>query len=677
MKKINMIRNLITVLLMAHGLSAYAGGAVRSVNVTTCPVTGALTKIQVGDNPMNWVISSDGKQYPWVTGKYGWGLGHLKIDGQEYSWSKPVLSKSNGVATTSKKTTTYRTGDVDINVERISIPDVGDVLERYTFVNNGNTALSISDIGIYTPFNDNYPGAEESLTSRCHAHIWPGGEAAYVFAERMNGQGTHLGLMLTDGEITGYEIMERGRDKANSHFRGVIALNAPDVQLAPGEKYSVSWLLFSHKGKEDFINAILSRNGIYVESDKYVYEKGDVATIKLRSKKGAEVRSVLCDKLGDNRVPVEYDGKKTFVELLTVTNVENLISKRAEFILKNQKMRDKSDRRFGAFMVYDNEGDSIYPNNTRNCNPVDRDEGAERVGMGVFLAKYYKKHPSEELLAELTDYALFLRKRLQMPDYTTYSSVDKTGRNRGYNYVWVADYYFHLYDITKKKQYAIDGYETLKSWFRQFGYGFYAIGIPVELGLKCLKDAGLDKEYSTLLSDYRKTGDIFIANSLNYPAHEVNYEQSIVAPAVQFLAQMYIMTGDKKYLNEVEKQLPVLSAFNGIQPSHHLNDIAIRHWDGYWFGKREMFGDTFPHYWSTTTGAVYHYYARITGKTEYQERARNIVLNNLSLFDEDGRGYCAYLYPDKVDGAAGKFNDPYANDQDWALAYYYLINEQL
>ena len=338
-------------------------------------------------------------------------------------------------------------------------------------------------------------------------------------------------------------------------------------------------------------------------------------------------------------------------------------------------MRNRSDRRFGAFMVYDNEGDSIYPNNTRNCNPVDRDEGAERVGMGVFLAKYYKKHPSKELLSELKDYASFLRQRLQMPDYTTYSSVDKTGRNRGYNYVWVADYYFHLYDLTKDKKYAIDGYKTLKSWFRQFGYGFYAIGIPVELGLKCLKEAGLDKEYSTLLADFRKTGDKFIANSLNYPAHEVNYEQSIVAPAGQFLAQMYIMTGDKKYLDEVEKQLPVLSAFNGIQPSHHLNDIAIRHWDGYWFGKKEMFGDTFPHYWSTVTGAVYHYYARITGKTEYQERAKNIVLNNLSLFDENGRGYCAYLYPDKVDGVAGKFNDPYANDQDWALAYYFLINE--
>lgn len=666
MEKLNLIKKfLITVLLATHGSSAYADGTSHSVIVTKSPVTGALTKIQVGDNPMNWVISPDGKQYPWVTENYGWGLGHLKIDGKQYSWSKPVKEYEGG--------TSYQVEDVEISVVRSKDSSNGDIIEKYIFTNRGNAAISLAGIGIYTPFNDNYPGAMESLTSRCHAHIWPGNEAAYVFAQRMNGQGEHLGLMVTEGSVSGYEIMERGRDKANSHFRGVITLNIPDKVLAPGENYSVGWILFPHSGKENFIIALTDRGGIYVESDKYVYQSGETATIKISNSHGTEVRRIQCDKLGDNRIPVEYGGKKTFVEFLTVSNIDNLISKRAEYILNKQRMRNRSDRRFGAFMVYDNEGDSIYPNNTRNCNPVDRDEGAERVGMGVFLAKYYKKHPSKELLAELKDYASFLRKRLQMPDYTTYSSVDKTGRNRGYNYVWVADYYFHLYDLTKEKQYAIDGYKTLKSWFRQFGHGFYAIGIPVELSLKCLKDAGLDKEYSTLLSDYKKTGDIFIANSLNYPAHEVNYEQSIVAPAVQFLAQMYIMTGDKKYLDEVEKQLPVLSAFNGIQPSHHLNDIAIRHWDGYWFGKKEMFGDTFPHYWSTTTGAVYHYYARITGKTEYQERAKNIVLNNLSLFDEDGRGYCAYLYPDKVDGVAGKFNDPYANDQDWALAYYYLI----
>lgn len=44
----------------------------------------------------------------------------------------------------------------------------------------------------------------------------------------------------------------------------------------------------------------------------------------------------------------------------------------------------------------------------------------------------------------------------------------------------------------------------------------------------------MTKEYKKLLSDFVKTGDVFIKNGLNYPAHEVNYEQSIVAPAIRF-----------------------------------------------------------------------------------------------------------------------------------------------
>lgn len=90
-----------------------------------------------------------------------------------------------------------------------------------------------------------------------------------------------------------------------------------------------------------------------------------------------------------------------------------------------------------------------------------------------------------------------------------------------------------------------------------------------------------------------------------------------------------------------------------------------------------MFGDTFPHYWSSCTGAVYHYYARCTGDYSYQLRAENIVRNNLCLFFEDGKASCAYLYPHKIDGVKARFYDPYANDQDWALVYYFLVNKNL
>lgn len=361
--------------------------------------------------------------------------------------------------------------------------------------------------------------------------------------------------------------------------------------------------------------------------------------------------------------------------MLVVNSERELLEKRVEFIRMHQQMNNPSDPRYGAYMVYDNEGDSIYLNDTPNCNPVDRDEGAERVGMGVLLAKQYRLTKDEKLKESLLKYARFLREKLQTEDFVTYSSVDQKNRNRGYNYMWVADFYFQMYLATGDRQFAVYGYETLQAMYRQFGYGFYAIGIPVTIGLESLEKAGMKKEYKKLLKDFEKTSEVFIRNGLDYPKSEVNYEQSIVAPAVHFLAQLYLVTKEQKYLDEVQRQMPVVEAFNGFQPSFHLNEIAIRHWDDYWFGKREMFGDTFPHYWSTVTGAVYYYYALCTGNQSYLARAENIVRNNLCLFFEDGRASCAYLYPYKIDGVKGQFYDPYANDQDWALVYYLLIHE--
>ena len=134
--------------------------------------------------------------------------------------------------------------------------------------------------------------------------------------------------------------------------------------------------------------------------------------------------------------------------------------------------------------------------------------------------------------------------------------------------------------------------------------------------------------------------------------------------------EVYMLTGDEKYLKGAESQLPLLESFGGKQPSFHLYDIAIRHWDGYWFGKDRIWGDTFPHYWSTLSGIAFRLYAKATGKQEYAERALNIFRNNLCLFTEDGRGSCAFIYPDKVNGQKAHLYDPFANDQDWAMVFW-------
>lgn len=657
---------------------------------------GSISQLKIGGDVygMDWLLRTYGTQYPWVKENVAWGLGYFTLtrghESVKKEWSKPVEINHEGTEVV------YREGCVSIRVSRI-FTDEG-LTEIYTLSNEGKEPISLYDIGIYTPFNDNYPGAEECIRARTNVQVWNGESATYVNALRMGGFAPHLGLVLTEGAIKSYEIWERGAQKGNSQYRGVLALNLPDLYLKSGDSYSVAWNLFPHNGNEDFKQNLLKQGSTLVSSDKYVYQKGETARVVMQTAlplenctarlngvpvpvsrmNGRYVVETQLMQPGEVRVDFFYgNGKQTHADLLVISSEKALLEKRVDFIRTHQQMNRQDDPRFGAYMIYDNEGDSIYLNDTPNCNPVDRDEGAERVGMGVLLAKQYRLTKNDALKESLLKYARFLREKLQTDDYVTYSSVDQTNRNRGYNYMWVADFYFQMYQATGDRNFAVDGYQTLQAMFRQFGYGFYAIGIPVLVGLESLEAAGMKKEYKKLLADFKKTGDVFVQNGLNYPKFEVNYEQSIVAPAVQFLSQLYLVTKEQKYLDEVKRQIPVVEAFNGFQPSYHLNEVAVRHWDGYWFGKREMFGDTFPHYWSTVTAAVYYYYALCTDDKSYQERAENIVRNNLCLFFEDGKASCAYLYPYKIDGVKGQFYDPYANDQDWALVYYLLVNEDI
>lgn len=185
----------------------------------------------------------------------------------------------------------------------------------------------------------------------------------------------------------------------------------------------------------------------------------------------------------------------------------------------------------------------------------------------------------------------------------------------------------------------------------------------------------METEREELPALYREHADRMCERDICYPASEVNYEQSIVAPAADILLSVYVLTGDAKYLKAAERQIRILELFNGMQPDYHLHEVAVRHWDGYWFGKKRYFGDTFPHYWSALTGNVFELYGRITGNSAYLERAENSRRAVLMMFFADGRASCAYLYPFQINGREGEFYDAYANDQDWGLYFYLKAND--
>ena len=593
-------------------------------------------RIQGDKEKMEWLIKTDGSQYAWVTQLYEWGRPYYDADGY-----------------------------VAVNVERRM--DGDDLVETYTFANNTAKDISLKNIGIYTPFNDNYPDADICMTQRCNVHVWAGGKAAYVNAVRMNGKGPHLGLMVTEGEITDYEVWEHAYSKGSSNFRGVLALCPPDTVLGKGECYRLSWRIFSHNG--DFDQQVYDRGGMLVNSLKFVYELGQTAQVGFRKGKETKLIDVKVDRTGE--IKVDYEG--AYALLYGINNEKQMIANRARFIVERQQYNNPDDVRDGAFMIYDNEGDSIVTDDKKRS---DLSEGRERVGMGVFLAEYCRRNPDMQIQDALVRYAKFVRTKLQDEDYTTWSNARDKGRHRGYNYAWVADFYFRMSLLTGEKQYALDGFNTLRALYKNFGYDFYCIDYPVTIGLEAMEKAGLEEEREVMLSDFKRCADFIIKNSLHFPKFEVNYEQSIIAPAVQTLCEVYLATNDRKYLHCADLMMPALEAFSWHQPSFRQHEMGMRHWDGYWFGKNRLWGDTYPHSCSGITAAAYHYYTKATKKSKYHQRAKRIVRNCLSLFTEDGRATCAFVFPRRVNGKAAHVADPYANDQDWALVYYYTVFER-
>ncbi|KAI7788011.1 six-hairpin glycosidase [Diaporthe eres] len=202
---------------------------------------------------------------------------------------------------------------------------------------------------------------------------------------------------------------------------------------------------------------------------------------------------------------------------------------------------------------------------------------------------------------------------------------------------------------------------TLESFYTEGGPELYAIGLPIYEGLRALNASGDVSAYERALSLFQQHGQHIMVRGLVYPAFEVNFELSIVAPAAVMLLELYRWTGDKKWLAAAEIHFETLLRFSGKQPDYRVHDIAIRHWDGYCFGKDRMWGDVFPHYWSTLNAVALHHYGQAVGQDSYGRRAEGIIRSSIALFDQDGRGSCAWIYPTSVNGRPGHYADPYEN----------------
>jgi len=292
--------------------------------------------------------------------------------------------------------------------------------------------------------------------------------------------------------------------------------------------------------------------------------------------------------------------------------------------------------------------------------------------MGVLIARALQQNllkDREKAEQSLREYhAFYLRELVNVATGLVCNCSGKDNSYfRLYNYPWAVTFFLECWKLWGEKENLKTAVRITEKFYEQDGFRFYPIEMPIVMLCQELEKAGEQEDLKTVRDLFRRHADQLIEIGTAYPASEVNYEQSIVQPAAEVILQVYEVTGEEKYLRGAEQQIAVLELFDGQQPDYHLHETAIRHWDGYWFGKRRVFGDTFPHYWSAENGRTFKRYARLTGNEEYNIRGEHSLRGVLSMFFEDGTATCAYVYPYSVNGQKTDFADPYANDQDWGL----------
>lgn len=620
-------------------------------NITNLCVVGDATR-------MNWVHAADRRQYAWIGPEYAWGSGSLKIDGWSVCWTRPG-----------------RIADVLEHAVVSRIDADGTLFERHEFRNVSGRTLSLSEIDIHVPFNDNFPpSAVEMLDRRCFAHVWAGGDAAWVASMRMGGQAPHLGLVVTEGRVTAYELKERALKKALSNTRGIIALSPPDVTLKSGESTAVGWRVFAHDGWDGFFSRVVAFGGIDVRADKYVLRVGGKATVTAKTAAGVRKREWICPGVGEHRVEIVCaDGRTAYVEMLGVDDPEKILKARVKYILAHQQVDAPGTPYDGAFVPYDAETGRQERSWENPALTPDHSEGRERLGMGVFLAKMAQRGMRDELMPALERYYRFVRTSLEDPDHTVWQRVQRTKSSRAFNYPWHIWFYLEMYRLTGERRYLDDVYGTLNRLFRgDIKMPKALVAFPLGECLRALRDAGMTKEERDLVG----WGRIFLEGVASPGGYvvgtEVGLAPEFVSATILALTEFAAHTGEKRFLEAAKRWMPRADAVCGRQPSWHCYDIGLHHWDGYWFGKRACWGDTLPHDWNGEMALAFQRYAEVTGDRAAAARVRGIADSMLGLFTSDGRGSCACIYPDRVNGCKAKFFDPLANDQDWALVFYVL-----
>jgi hypothetical protein len=627
------------------GIKGYRRG-VESLEVS--PEDGCVVQVRSGERR----FLLDEATEAWHTSEQRWGKGFFIADSGAGRWDAPAeLEIAEG-----RVRARYDLGPLELTVERRFATTWS---ERYEF--RAVAPLTLLTLGIHTPWRDVYASAADALEGAVHAHVWPGGAYSYVLAQPMDGSGPVLGLRTRSGALWAYSIESREERATGSNARGHIVLHPTDagraphafggqprIALAAGESYVLEWELAWYAS----VPAFLAEHPPPLDLPR------------LTARVGEPLGSLRADAEGERYVDV--GGSR--VAVAWHAPLRDVVRRRVRFILAHQRAGHRAGIEAAALLPFDTERGLTLA----AAGWPDFSDARERLGMGLLLQEAIRRGWADaEAEAALAAYLRFVRERVLTPDGRAREDSHRPAASaRLYDLPWLV-----LLFTDSDPQLAL---RLLRAYYDAGGEEFLAIGAG--LGALRLSRALPEPEAAEVVALLHRHARVSAGARADLPAHEVNYEQSMVAPLLEILCCARAATDDDSLDAEIVERLPWLLAFGGPQPHVRMRDIAIRHWDGYWFGREKLWGDVFPHHWSALTANVLlllpeagqEEVMRIRG-VPAATLAEQIYAGNLVDFRPDGTATAGFVLPSCVSGRVAHRADPVANDQDWALYWPLLL----
>ena len=628
------------------------------------------------------VLRDDRDRMNWVEGFESWG--EIRTNAKEIrsgGWTGAAFLDSEKLPFAGMReegdrvVSRYGNGVLTAEVVREMLPDA--LRETYVFRNVTKTPVYLNrgDLGILTTFNDDYPGADECLRRRCSAHVWCGGGNSWVKAVKMGAYPVELALVLNEGSLDWYSVRRLAKDGSND--RGDIVLHPDPAVIAPGGTLTVAWTLAAYD-RGGFGDALVRHGGALIEFEQETIFPDEKFEITITEPGGKVRRETRLPEKGVGEYAFSFtlaNGRTARANGYCSPAFDELVRARVKFVVERQQCRDEASPLYGAFLPYDNEDERPY----FSAEWRDMNACRERTAMPLMLARYLQRHGEDGAAREALDLweRFACREFFDVGTCAIYDGVGKDPRfKRLYNGPQLIGVWKELYQLKQDPRYLDYIEKSIVNFYEGGGTNFYPNGCNFSEPVVLLRRAGRDT--SRIERWLRRHVDNLIRNGTRPPAHEVRYEQTIVAPAVTILsAYCALIERDARATALLPELADVLWRFNGNQPDHRLNETAIRHWDGYWFGKRHTYGDTL-HQHSALSARAFLQYAKAGGDAVWRKRAEHTYRNVLAMFTPDGRGTAAYMLPLTVTmvNADGTVMvpprrvlgpDPLANDQDAAL----------